>query len=132
MARKRAKTAYGPFFYPSGYHPSQGLARRTYEPLDHPARPSTRLDSTLYLMRTVQMTPARDRPSPLARARSIHRVSSPYRYRFRVLSLDKPAVLPERAFVCARRQVRKEVLFALRQTGKGARSPRSPRSKVSC
>lgn len=132
MARKRTKTASGPFFSPTRYHPTQSLARRSYEPLDHPARASAGRTSTPYLMRTVQMTPARDRPSPMARARSIFRVSSNNPYKFRVLTLDKPAVLPDRAFTCARRSIRKEVLFALRQTGKGSKSPRRPKSKVKC
>lgn len=40
--------------------------------------------------------------------------------------------LANRALVCASRTIRREVLFARKQTGKGARSPRRQRSKVNC
>lgn len=42
---------------------------------------------------------------------------------------------PSRVFVCARRQVRKEVMFALGKTGKGARASsrrRNYHTEVSC
>lgn len=38
--------------------------------------------------------------------------------------VDAPVQLSNRAIVCARRGVRREVLFAQRKTGRGARSPR--------
>lgn len=40
--------------------------------------------------------------------------------------------LTERAMLCARRGIRREVLFATKRTGKGARSPRRKPSKVRC
>lgn len=40
--------------------------------------------------------------------------------------------LTNRAIVCAGRNIRREVLFARKQTGKGSRSPRRNRSKVKC
>lgn len=46
-----------------------------------------------------------------------------------------PEVIPSpRAFTCARRSIRREVLFAIRGTGKGSRSPRrhTSESKVRC
>ena len=53
--------------------------------------------------------------------------------------LDPWSVLPEhslhpRNFTCARRSIRREVLFAIRGTGKGSRSPRrfTAESKVRC
>lgn len=41
---------------------------------------------------------------------------------------------PGRTVVCVRRHQRKEVLFALKKTGKGSRSPkrRNPNSEISC
>lgn len=40
--------------------------------------------------------------------------------------------LTERALECAKRSIRREVIFATRKTGKGARSPRRTPSKVKC
>lgn len=40
--------------------------------------------------------------------------------------------LTERALICAKRMIRKEVLFATKRTGKGAQSPRKSPSKVRC
>lgn len=41
--------------------------------------------------------------------------------------------LTERALICAKRNIRREVLFAYRKTRKGAGgAPRKPRSKVNC
>lgn len=40
--------------------------------------------------------------------------------------------LAERAIQCAKRGIRREVLFATRNTGKGALSPRKPPSKWRC
>lgn len=40
--------------------------------------------------------------------------------------------LTERALVCARRNIRREVIFAQRKTGKGSRSPKRIPSKVRC
>lgn len=40
--------------------------------------------------------------------------------------------LTERAIICAKRTIRREVLFASKKTGKGAKSPRKPQSKVRC
>lgn len=40
--------------------------------------------------------------------------------------------LAERAITCAKRTIRREVLFATRRTGAGSASPRRPKSKVKC
>lgn len=40
--------------------------------------------------------------------------------------------LTERALHCAQRGIRREVLFATKSTGKGAKSPRRQRSKTRC
>lgn len=55
------------------------------------------------------------------------RVQSP----FRNAVLETPQ-LTQRAMVCARRHIRKEVLFALKRTAKGSSGARRPRSKVRC
>lgn len=41
-------------------------------------------------------------------------------------------LLTERAIICAKRTIRREVLFATKRSGRGAKSPRRPRSKVRC
>lgn len=127
------------------------LARRSpTQSLDHtanrrPQREPLPLSTVRYpLMRTVlgdRMSP-RIRPpagafqpsraSPAAvvrgstRARSTaKRLSSPF-----LQSTLLMQSVPERAMVCARRHIRREVLFATKRTGgKGARRPRS---KVRC
>lgn len=40
--------------------------------------------------------------------------------------------LTQRAIICAKRTIRKEVLFATKRTGKGSKSPRRSPSKVRC
>lgn len=40
--------------------------------------------------------------------------------------------LTSRAILCAKRSIRREVIFATKSTGKGSRAPRRKRSKVKC
>lgn len=71
-------------------------------------------------------------PSPVASERATGRSSDRQtRSPFLNATMVTPQ-LSERALVCARRGIRREVLFAKRRTGKGSRSPRKPKSKWSC
>lgn len=83
--------------------------------------------------RGYQSPPQRGRPnSPLVPVRATGR-SSDRRTRSPFLNATMlTPELTERALICARRNIRKEVLFANRQTGKGARSPKRTPSKVRC
>lgn len=110
-------------------------SRAFYEPfspfgLPPPVRP---------LIRTVLVdsdfqTPPRSPgvSSPLVRSRATGRSSD---RKVRSPFLNATMLMPElteRAVVCARRGIRREVLFAIRKTGKGSRSPRRKRSSVRC
>lgn len=91
------------------------------------------------LIRTVlidsryQPRPQRGRPnSPVAPARATGRSSDRQtRSPFLNATLLTPE-LTERALICARRGIRREVLFASKRTGKGAKSPKRKFSKVRC
>lgn len=72
------------------------------------------------------------RASPVVRSRATGRSSQ---RRVRSPFLNATTLTPqltERAILCAKRTIRREVLFAVKRTGRGARSPRRPRSKVRC
>jgi hypothetical protein len=73
-----------------------------------------------------QVHPSLSRHSPVNIARAVHRIS---RFPNRILG---PVVsLPQRAMRCASRAIRREVLFALKQTGKGSRAPSRRRNSTS-
>lgn len=90
------------------------------------------------LIRTVRIDSAPPQPrlvkrqSPLVQVRATMRSSdraarSPF--------LNATAVTPQladRAILCAKRTIRREVIFANRKTGKGSGAPRRKRSKVKC
>lgn len=135
---------------------SARLTSPSYTPLDHPAGLPRRF-SAVYglddpfvqpvpvrgtvrpLIRTVlveRSSPAPRlrglRPSPVLRSRASARSSQ---VRVRSPFLNATMVSPEltrRSVECAKRGIRREVLFALRRTGKGARSPRRSPSKWRC
>ncbi|QXP44149.1 MAG: hypothetical protein [Arizlama microvirus] len=91
------------------------------------------------LIRTVLEIPAPPNPprrstprSPVLSARATGRSSD---RKARSSFLTAQGITPEltnRAIVCASRTIRREVLFARKQTGKGSKSPRRYRSKVKC
>lgn len=104
---------------------------------DIPVRPypvRSSLIRTVLAERDVpQLPPFRSRPnSPLVAVRASMR-SNPKAARspFFVAQGIQPQ-LADRAILCAKRGIRREVLFAYRQTGKGSRSPRRSPSKVRC
>lgn len=129
---KRRNRAQGPISAPSRYPPTYSTASARLDPLDHTAEPSFSDHSTRTLMRTVlgDRTPGlASRFSPVVRSRATgrSRVVTPWE-QVRLISPQ----LTNRAMVCARRTIRREVLFALKGTGKGSKSPRRPKSKVRC
>lgn len=92
------------------------------------------------LIRTVLPEPERSRSikprkrtqSPTLPVRATFRssdrvVKSPF-----LIATGNTPQLPERAIHCAKRGIRREVLFATKSTGQGAKSPRRKRSKVRC
>lgn len=91
------------------------------------------------LIRTVLEIPAPPPPprrstprSPVLSARATGRSSD---RKARSPFFTATGITPEltnRAIVCAGRTIRREVLFARKQTGKGSKSPRRYRSKVKC
>lgn len=142
MARKnnrRSRYSYGP-------------ARRTLtKSLDHTAGPPRAfswlsdpgLDPVFHrsvrtpLIRTVLPEPVRvpqrsQRSSPVVSSRATGRSSDvQVRSPFRGAVFLTPQ-LTERAIACAKRGIRREVLFATKRTAKGSGSPRKPPSKWRC
>lgn len=120
--------------HPVGYpDPDEAFFRAMEAAFDPPStvRPLIR---TVLVEPAIQQKPviSGSRESPLLRSRATGRSSdrltrSPF--------LNAQTVSPEltmRALECAKRSIRREVLFATRQTGKGARSPKAPPSKWRC
>lgn len=111
-------------------------------------------------VRVVALKPDRDSdrrfwaPDPVSRdvtgrqARIVHKVTAPktvhraggkllqsgYRVNRWLENAQASYAEPRKAFICLRRKARREILFALKRTGKGARSPkrRNQWSDVSC
>lgn len=133
---KRSKRSPGAFSA-SGDHSATPdlLARPT--PLDYPAssprrEPWRESNSTRPLMRTVLSDRnSGSRHSPTARVRATMR-SRPVTL-WEQTNLMHPE-LTARSFTCARRTIRREVLFALKGTGKGAKAQRkfTAKSKMRC
>lgn len=108
-------------------------ARRSAPPaLDHPATART----VRPLIRTV-LTDTRPRSGTRTHLDVSRRALTRTRTRLNPWSPvafgDTPTVYP-RAFICARRAIRREVLFAIKATGRGAGAPRrfTANSKVRC
>lgn len=122
--RSRAPRDIGPEYSPEseGYSPDSG---GFFTPSVRP------------LIRTVLAQPAPQRfrkrtQSPLVPVRaSMRSFGKATRSPFLNATLVTPQ-LADRAIVCAKRNIRREVLFAIRRTGKGSGSPRRPKSKVKC
>lgn len=132
MPSRRNKRARGPISAPSRTPPTYPTSARRTEPLDHTAEPSVLHHSTPPLMRTVlgdRLAGTRQSPVVRSRASGRSRPVTPMQ-QVRLISPE----LTERAMVCARRSIRREVLFAIKGTGRGAKSKRkySARSKVRC
>lgn len=110
-------------------------------PLDDSARRWGELESsTIYSISTGLNDSRRASPGPRPSARSFPGRSSLFSVRASMRSRWQPRNLVdvirgkelyERALVCARRSVRKEVLFALGRSGRGSRSPRRVRREDS-
>lgn len=94
------------------------------------------------LMRTVLGDTVTTRPASIHRGRMFS-PSLPVRASGRVQGRDKlvsleyplgqvPVEMPRRAVECAKRQIRREVLFATDRTSRGSRSPRRPKSNWRC
>lgn len=124
--------ASGTFSSPGPSYPATDDLARLLGPLDHPASVSETQHSTPPLMRTVpgDRIPG-SRSSPLARSRASirSRAVTPWE-QARLLSPQ----LTARALICARRSIRREVLFAIKGTGKGAKARRNytKSTKVRC
>lgn len=105
-----------------------------FGPLDHPADTLRARNSTPPLMRTVsgdRITGTRQSPVVRSRATYRSRRITPAEG-FKTLSSPQ---LTERSQVCARRSIRREVLFAIKATGRGSGSGkrrRTPTSKMRC
>jgi len=67
--------------------------------------------------------------SPTVSSRATQRTKTPYNKRFQSLLVSPQ--LTERSLACARRSIRREVIFALRKQGKGAQSPKRRRTTQS-
>lgn len=65
--------------------------------------------------------------SGYSRSRALQRASRTYTSPFGQF-LGKVVSIPKRAWVCARRRIRREVLFAMNLRGKGSGAPRRVRS----
>jgi len=117
--------------------PLQGLLADDYPPesggfFDSPVRPLIR--TVLEIPSTPYQAPPRrgKRASPTVAVRATFRstdkaVRSPF--------LNATAITPqltERAILCAKRNIRREVIFATKATGRGSKAPRRFRSKVKC
>lgn len=95
--------------------------RRTYHP-QGPKRPARSVDKPLHRL---VITKGPEHPAPSKRSQAT------------LSALPKGVSFhaPKKVLVCVRRQARKEVLFALSKTGKGARARRrrhSYYSKIGC
>lgn len=99
------------------------------------SRPTVRpLIRTVLVERPPFQSPPRrgKRQSPLVQVRATIRSSDKaIRSPFGNATMITPE-LATRAIVCAKRNIRREVLFATKSTGKGAKAPRKNRSKVRC
>lgn len=92
------------------------------------------------LIRTVLEIPSSSQPPPRRGLRSspvvaVRATGRSSQKRVRSPFLNATTLTPqltERAIICAKRTIRREVLFARKRTGKGARSPRRRPSKVRC
>lgn len=133
MARSnRRNRVQGPTSAPSRTLPSYPTASARLGPLDHTAELSDSYHSTPALMRTVlgdRTAGLATRSSPVVRSRATgrSRLVTPWE-QARFISPQ----LTNRAMVCARRSIRREVLFAIKGTGKGSKAKRGPRSSVRC
>ena len=129
--------------FPSLGHTVGSRSRLDFEPSDSPAdtfggafsRPvRTPLIRTVLEIPDFQPPPPRRSTpaSPAVRSRATGRSSD---RRTRSPFLNATMVTPElteRAMICARRGIRREVLFATKRTGKGAKSPKRKPSKTRC
>lgn len=131
-SRKRSNRAQGRFSAPARYLPTSPSVAARLGPLDHPAATLRKRHSTSTLMRTVlgdRISGSRESPIVRSRASRRSRLVSPWEQ----VNFVSPQ-LTERAQICARRAIRREVLFAIKGTGKGsgARRRYSEKSKVRC
>lgn len=124
--------------------PSSYRSARFLEPLDYPAErfsdgvPRARRP-VRYNSISTGLNDSRPVPRSLFRGSpvsSLYPVRATFRTRSVSPGLDVRSVirgkeLPARALDCAKRVIRKEVLFALGRTGRGARSPRRRRRESS-
>lgn len=129
----RAWRSYTPPVVP--YRPPRPRASPT---LVHPARPLRTVRPLIRTVRTDTISPRRATRTHLdAMRRAVLRSRSPSPWSVRIVDRSpfvESAPLP-RTSICARRVIRKEVLFALGQTGAGAAQkfrPRNPDSNVRC
>lgn len=130
----RAWRSYTPPVVPYRPPPASRLRR-----LEHPARPARR--TVRPLIRTVltdTLSPRRGTRTHLdAMRRAVLRSRSPSPWRTddnNLFRFDSPPPLP-RAMICAKRSIRREVLFALSRTSSGAGALRrkwTPDSNVRC
>jgi len=148
--RNRVKGGYTPPLQPPSYAPVHRYKPRAYltplypyrgsvfppssasPTLDHPARPRT----VRRLIRTV-LTDTHPRNQTRAHLNVSRRAVLRSRTPHDPWSADRlvsSGPLYERNFICARRSIRREVLFALKATGRGAGAPRrrTEESKVRC
>lgn len=91
--------------------------RRTYHPQGK-ARPARSLNKSQHRLAIATSKPAHVRSAK----RSVGQARLPHAVQFEA---------PKQVLVCIRRKARKEVLFALRKTGKGARAKRHRQSYYS-
>lgn len=92
------------------------------------------------LIRTVLVEPAPYQPPPRRGKRQSPTVAVRATFRSTDRSTRSPFLnatmvspqLTERAILCAKRNIRREVIFATKRTGKGASAPRRKPSKVRC
>lgn len=146
-SRRPSRDAYGrPSSFEAG-SPSTYRSARFLEPLDYPAeRFSEGLPRSKRPVRYNLISTGLNDSRPVPRAgfrgsarSSLFSVRATLRTRSVSPGVDVRSVirgkeLPVRALDCAKRVIRKEVLFALRRTGRGSKSPRRRRreSSVKC
>ena len=124
-AFRRPLRPYTPYSYLGPLYPYQPPRSSAPLALDHPARRRT----VRPLIRTV-LTDTTPRPSPDVPRRAAGRKRAGVSSRSSVPSIAKWGIpldappLPHRSIVCAKRAIRREVLFATQGTGAGSRSPR--------
>lgn len=130
--RRRESRIRGPERVPDRAWRFPNVSAR-FGPLDHPADTLLKTHSTPPLMRTVSgdRLPG-SRSSPVTRARSS--IRSRKLTPWESSGFVTPPMLSERSQVCARRSIRREVLFAIKATGRGSggRRKRTEHSKVRC